>query len=91
MLFSLAVSYMNQDPARSRRYAEESLRAYRELGAKKGVAQMLMFLASHNPDDETKIAYLIESREICREIGVPIWEASSLRSLAATPSIPGAA
>jgi hypothetical protein len=33
-------------------------------------------------DIETNIAYLTESREICHEIGVPIWEASSLRSLA---------
>jgi tetratricopeptide (TPR) repeat protein len=82
VLFGLAVSFMSEDPARSLTYAEESLAAYRDAGAKKGVAQMLQFIASTHPDDDIKIAYYTESRAICREIGVPIWEAGSLRRLA---------
>jgi tetratricopeptide (TPR) repeat protein len=81
-LFSLSISYMGTDPARGRQCAEEALAIYRELGRKKGVAQMLMFLASYQLDEERQIAYHTECRELCREIGVPIWEASSLRGLA---------
>jgi tetratricopeptide (TPR) repeat protein len=82
VLFGLSISQMGSDPVRSRQYAEEALALYRELGHKKQVAQMLMFLAWGEPEEETQIAYHTECREICREIGVPIWEASSLRSLA---------
>jgi tetratricopeptide (TPR) repeat protein len=81
-LFGLSISHMGTDPARSRACAEEALSIYRELGRKKQVAQMLMFLAHEHPDEETRIAYHTECREICRKIGVRIWEASSLRSLA---------
>jgi hypothetical protein len=81
-LFSLAITYMGSDPERSRACAQEALGIYRELGRRKQVAQMLQFLAPREQDDEKQIAYHTESREICRESGVAIWEASSLRSLA---------
>jgi tetratricopeptide (TPR) repeat protein len=82
VLFGLAVSYMVADPARSRYYGEAALALCRALGRKRIVARMLALLAGPHLDDETKIAYRTECREICREIGDPIGEASSLRDLA---------
>jgi hypothetical protein len=43
---------------------------------------MLLFLAKPPLDDDTILAYLSEGREICREIGIEIWEASCLRQIA---------
>jgi hypothetical protein len=83
-LFGLAISYMGTDLVRCRDYAEQALAVYRETGARKAVAQTLLYLASMLPgvEVETRIAFYTECREICREIGVTIWEATCLRRLA---------
>jgi tetratricopeptide (TPR) repeat protein len=81
-LFAEAVSHMANDLPEARRCAQEALAIYRELGARKRVAQCLMFMPMLGTDEEQTKLYLLEAREVCREIGIPLWEASCLRKLA---------
>jgi hypothetical protein len=84
-LFGEAIALAFTDIERARASAEASLRIRRELGQKKKIAELLMYLESlirETALDAERVELLEEARAVCGDIGVDIWEASCLDLLA---------
>ncbi len=83
-LFGLSIGWADHEERLA--FAEESLALYREVGLKEQIAQGLMYIAGmvYNDGEDDDRAYVMheEVRDICHEIGVSIWEASAIRSIA---------
>ena len=81
-LFSLAISASEEEAVGM---LEESLSLRRKLGQRKRMAELLMMLGGHHRSaerwDAAESCYR-EGLEVCREIDIPIWQASCMDSLA---------